>query len=90
MEHKVVLVDFFATRSETCKTLAPIFVEQSNREGFEDVLFAKVDVDDASGLAAKLGVSSAPTFHLYKDGVAVDESVTPGPQALRDFISRAT
>ncbi|KZZ92996.1 Thioredoxin-like fold protein [Moelleriella libera RCEF 2490] len=88
-DNKIVIVDFFATECEGSKTLAPIFVEQSNRSDHKHFLFAKVDVDELSALAGESGVRDTPTFHLYKNGKKESESVEPGPQALLQFIADA-
>ncbi|KAG5917931.1 hypothetical protein E4U42_007062 [Claviceps africana] len=85
-ENETVIVDFFATQDERCKLLAPVFVEQANRGDHGGVLFAKVDVDELAGLAARLGVTRTPTFLAYKGGEKVGESVEPGTQALLQFI----
>ncbi|KAG5982549.1 hypothetical protein E4U55_001736 [Claviceps digitariae] len=85
-ENEIVIVDFFATQDEGCKVLAPIFVEQANREDHQGILFAKVDVDELADLTAKEGVKKTPTFVVYKGGKKAGESVEPGTQALLQFI----
>ena len=62
---------------------------QSNRDDYQNIKFAKVDVDELKELAEELGVTSTPTVQLYKNGQRMDESVTPGPQALLQFIAHA-
>ncbi|OAA40681.1 Thioredoxin-like fold protein [Metarhizium rileyi] len=88
-EHEAVLIDFYATVCEASKTLAPIFVEQSNREDHEGILFGKIDVDELPALASKLAITSTPTFYFYRNGSKVGESVTPGPQGLLQFIGKS-
>lgn len=51
--------------------------------------FAKFDVDDLSELAGELGIKSMPTLQMYKDGNKVDEVISPGRDALVQFIDKA-
>ena len=39
---------------------------------FPDVVFVKVDVDEAADVAEKCGISAMPTFQFYKGGKQVD------------------
>mgnify|MGYP006109169279 CR=1 FL=1 len=41
-------------------------------EEFADVVFVKVDVDEAADVAEKCGISAMPTFQFYKGGNKVD------------------
>lgn len=68
-----VLIDFFATWCGPCKMLAPNLEEFS--KAHEDIAVYKVDVDEETPLAIKYGVSSIPTLILFKDGVAVKQTL---------------
>ncbi|KAK3180464.1 hypothetical protein K4F52_008192 [Lecanicillium sp. MT-2017a] len=89
ISNKIVIIEYFATTSEDSKTIAPVLVEQSNREDNKDIMFGKVDVDELNKLAEEFGVTSAPTLQLFKNGERVSETTTPGPQALLQFIASA-
>ena len=65
----VVLVDFFATWCGPCKMLSPVLEEVSNEN---DVSIIKVDVDEASALAAMFAIQAVPTLILFKNGERVD------------------
>ena len=81
--HKgVALVDFYADWCGPCRMLSPI-VEAVARER-EDVLVAKVNVDDNPALANEFGVFSIPTLVVIKDGkVAFNQAgVRPTEQIL--------
>ena len=84
VEHSAVpvLIDFFATWCGPCRMLSPI-VEAVARER-EDVLVAKVNVDDNPALANEFGVFSIPTLVVIKDGkVAFNQAgVRPKEQIL--------
>jgi thioredoxin 1 len=62
-----VLVDFWAAWCGPCLEAAPMMEELAG-EFVGKVKFAKLDVDEAPALAGKYGVSSLPTFIIFKDG----------------------
>ena len=69
IQNGTVLVDFFATWCGPCKMLSPLLEEISNES---DILILKVDVDEASALAAEFTIQAVPTLMLFKDGKQVD------------------
>lgn len=69
----VVVVDFFANWCGPCKMLSPIIEEVSNE--MNDVVFAKINVDESSDIAGKFSVMSIPTLIIFKDGVSVSKNV---------------
>ncbi len=62
---------------------------QSNRDDNKHIMFGKVDIGELNALAKEFGVTSAPTLQLFKNGERVNETTTPGPQALLQFIANA-
>ena len=81
-----VLVDFFATWCGPCKMIAPIVEELSNE--VDNVKFVSVDVDDAEGLAIRLGISSIPCLILFKNGEEAARNVgAVSKSKLKEFIS---
>lgn len=67
--NEVVLVDFWADWCGPCKRFGPIFEEASDRH--EDVVFGKVDTEDARDLAAALEIQSIPTIMGFRRGQLV-------------------
>lgn len=61
-----VIVDFFATWCGPCKMLGPV-LEQIAAER-EDVVVAKVDVDQQPLLANQYRIQVVPTLLLFEDG----------------------
>ncbi|KAG9463221.1 hypothetical protein GDO78_022186 [Eleutherodactylus coqui] len=49
--------------------IAPFFEELSKK--YPDVVFIKVDVDDAQDVALHCDIKCMPTFHFYKNGERV-------------------
>ncbi|OTA93722.1 hypothetical protein M434DRAFT_395397 [Hypoxylon sp. CO27-5] len=87
-DHKVVLVDAFATWCGPCKAIAPILAKHSNDEQFKEIFFAKIDVDDLPELAQELGITAMPTFLLFKDGEQADKLVGANPNTLVEILKK--
>lgn len=74
-----VLVDFFATWCGPCKRVAPVVEEiATEMEGKAEVY--SLDIDVSPDIAARYGVTSVPTFILFKDGQAAKEMVGAYPK----------
>lgn len=82
-----VLVDFWATWCEPCKTLGPL-LEKLADEFNGGFLLAKVDVDKDQQLAGYFQIKSVPTVMLVKDGQIVDGFPGALPEGqLREFLT---
>ena len=86
-QSNMVLVDFWATWCGPCRRFEPIFEAESDKH--QDIVFAKVDIDENSSLATGAGISSVPTLMAFKEGALVysQPGALPGP-VLEDFISQ--
>ncbi|AQT77631.1 thioredoxin [Chlamydia gallinacea] len=69
----LVLIDFFAEWCGPCKMLSPVLDAVASE--LSNVSIGKVDIDNASAIAEKYGVSSIPTLILFKNGEEVDRVV---------------
>ncbi|MEO9079549.1 MAG: thioredoxin, partial [Rhodanobacter sp.] len=83
-----VLVDFWATWCEPCKTLGPM-LEKLAAEYNGAFRLGKVEVDSQQELADMFGIKSIPTVMLVKDGQVLDGFAGALPEGqLREFLSR--
>ncbi|XP_054916259.1 thioredoxin-like [Poeciliopsis prolifica] len=83
---KLVVVDFIASWCSPCQTIAPLFEKLAEDSANKDVIFFKVDVDDAKDVRKHCGISSMPTFHFYKNGSKVHEFSGADESQLREKI----
>lgn len=69
-EDRLVLVDFFATWCQPCKTMHPI-LEQVKATLGDKVRIIKVDVDKHRQTAAQYGIQAVPTMMLFRKGQTI-------------------
>ena len=69
---KKVLVDFYADWCGPCRMLSPIVDEIADER--EDIVVAKVNVDDEPELAQQFGVISIPTLVVLSGGKVQNQS----------------
>lgn len=70
----VAIIDFWATWCAPCRMMSPIMDELAE-EAPDDVLIAKVNVDQEQQLAHEHGVMSIPTLVIFKNGEEIDRIV---------------
>lgn len=81
-----VLVDFWASWCEPCKTLGPL-LEKLAADYNGAFLLARVDVEQEQELAAAFQIRSVPTVMLVKGGQLVDGFPGALPEAqLKEFL----
>jgi len=75
---KTVLLDFYADWCGPCRMVAPIV--HNIAEEREDVLVAKINVDEEQAIAAAFGVVSIPTLVVMKNGRIVRQATGARPK----------
>lgn len=72
-EKRPIIVDFWAEWCGPCKMMHPILESIENSR--TDIAIAKVNVDNVPELSVKYGITSIPTFILFKNGEIVKKAV---------------
>ena len=67
----VLLVDFWAPWCGPCRMIAPI-IEEIAAELSGKVTVAKVNVDEASGVAGTHRITAIPTLMIFKNGALLE------------------
>lgn len=81
-EHDVVLVDFHADWCGPCQMLEPTVESLASDD---DLVVAKVDIDELQQFAADAGVRSVPTLQFYANGEPAERLVgVQDEETLRD------
>ena len=87
-EPKAVLVDYWAQWCGYCRRIAPAYERIAEQYG-DQIVVAKVNVDEEPELAKAERIEVLPTLVLYKGGKAVDFLIAPESQsAISEFIQR--
>ena len=67
----VLLVDFWAPWCGPCRMIAPV-IEELGKELAGKVIVAKVNVDEAPGIAGNHGITAIPTLMIFRNGVLAE------------------
>ena len=76
---KTVLLDFYADWCGPCRMVSPLIDEIAKER--DDILVAKINVDDEQELAQEFGVVSIPTLVVMQGGKVLHQSSGARPKA---------
>lgn len=68
-KNPIVVIDYYADWCGPCKAFAPIFEKAS--EAHTDVVFAKVDTEAQTELAAAFDIRSIPTLMVFREKILI-------------------
>lgn len=77
---------FTATWCGPCRLISPVYASLAGK--YPNVVFLKVDIDEARDVASQWHVSSVPAFFFIKDGKEVDKIVGADKSSLERMIAQ--
>ena len=88
-QNKPLLVDYWAPWCSYCRRINPAYDRIAAHLG-EELVIAKVNIDDEPALADREQIEIIPTLVLYQDGKAVGSITAPESKAMIEAFIRET
>ncbi|KAJ0734910.1 putative monodehydroascorbate reductase (NADH) [Helianthus annuus] len=80
-----VIANFSASWCGPCKSIAPLYIELSEKH--LSLMFLTIDVDELTELSTQWDVKATPTFFFLRDGQQVDKIVGANKAELQEKLS---
>ncbi|PWA43744.1 thioredoxin H-type [Artemisia annua] len=82
---KIVVANFSASWCGPCKSIAPYYIELSDKH--PSLMFLTIDVDELTEFSTQWEVKATPTFFFLKDGQQIDKLVGANKPELQKKIT---
>jgi thioredoxin len=82
---KSIILDFYASWCGPCKKIAPFFEKISH--DFTNIVFVKINVDEAEKIAEYFNISAMPTFIGIKNKQVVKFSPGASEKLILDILN---
>ena len=79
LSDKPVIVDFWAEWCGPCRMVSPLLEELAGEH--DEIVVAKLNVDENPSTAAQYGITSIPTMNVYSGGKVVKQIIGAKPKA---------
>lgn len=86
--NELVVIDFWAEWCAPCRSFEPIYEQIANNH--QNILFAKVNIEEESELAAEFTIRSIPTLMILRQKIMVfcESGLLPAA-AVEDLLKQA-
>lgn len=87
-DNEIVFVDFWAEWCAPCKQFASIYDKVASN--YENVVFAKINIEQESELAETFQIRSIPYLMVFKEGIAIYSEAGSVPEStLVELVQQA-
>jgi thioredoxin-like negative regulator of GroEL len=84
----IVVVLVYLPMCDACEQVLPQYENLANTSSGAPVTYLQADYNTVPDIAAQFGITSVPTFILYKDGVALQKVATTDITQLQNTIQQ--